>query len=133
MRLHHIGIVVEDLTSYGESYRTRLGMREESRIFEDPIQKVRIQFWGDGLGPLVELIEPCGSDSPVDKALQKGGGLNHLCYEVEDLDKQVQLSIEQGALPATAITPAVAFEGRRVAFLFFPQLNLIEFVEAPST
>lgn len=132
MKLHHVGIVVDDLRTHGEGYRRHLGMEEASEIFEDPIQRVRLQFWRDPSGSLLELIEPNGPDSPVRKALQKGGGLNHLCYEVADLEAQVRTSLEQGAIAATGINPAVAFEGRRVTFLFFPKLSLVEFVEAPE-
>ncbi len=131
MILHHVGIVVEDLSAYTEAYRTYLGLTVESNTFEDPLQKVRIQFCRDGRGNLLELIEPAALDSPVQTALRKGGGLNHLCYEVEDIDEQVRASLEKGAVPATGIAPAIAFSGRRVVFLFFPKLNLVEFVEAP--
>ena len=133
MRLHHVGIVVNDLASYGEAYKTLLGLRQASAIFEDPIQRVRLQFWKDAHGHLLELIEPAATDSPVRKALQKGGGLNHLCYEVDDMDQEVRRAVESGAVLTGAIAPAVAFGGRRVAFLFFPKLNLIEFVEAAAT
>jgi methylmalonyl-CoA/ethylmalonyl-CoA epimerase len=131
MRLHHVGIVVQDLRQYGEAYVSFLGLTVESPIFEDPIQKVRLQFWKDAEGNLLELIEPNSPDSPVQNALRKGGGLNHLCYEVADVDQVIQKAIEKGGVPATGIVPAVAFEGRRVAFLFLPKLNLVEFVEAP--
>ncbi|MFL6451858.1 MAG: VOC family protein [Bryobacteraceae bacterium] len=133
MRLHHVGIVVQDLCQYGEAYVSFLGLTAASAIFEDPIQKVRLQFWKDAHGNLVELIEPNGPDSPVQNAVRKGGGLNHLCYQVEDIDQAVQSAIEKGGVAATGIVPAVAFEGRRVAFVFFPKLNLIEFVEASAT
>jgi methylmalonyl-CoA/ethylmalonyl-CoA epimerase len=130
MTLHHVGIVVEDLRLYAEAYQSHLGLQADSEIFEDPIQKVRLQFWKDSSGNLLELIEPASQDSPVRKAVERGGGLNHLCYQVENIDEQVRLSLAQGAIPATGIVPAVAFSGRRVAFLFFPKLKLIEFVEA---
>lgn len=132
MRLHHVGIVVKDLTGYGEAYKTFLGLSQASAIFEDPIQKVRLQFWKDTDGHLLELIEPAAPDSPVRKAIEKGGGLNHLCYEVDDMDQEVRTAVERGAVLAGAIVPAVAFGGRRVAFLFLPKLNLIEFVEAAA-
>ncbi len=133
MKLHHVGIVVENLDSYGEMYKGCLGLTTDSAIFHDPIQKVRIQFWKDASGNLLELIEPVGPDSPVMGALKKGGGLNHLCYEVDDIDEQVRLSLERGAIATSGIVPAVAFSGRRVVFMFFPKLNLVEFVEARRT
>ena len=87
MRLHHVGIVVEDLAKYGEAYGKFLGLSVDSPAHHDPIQ-VHIQFWKDGGGNLLELIEPAAPDSPVHGVLKKGGGLNHLCYEVDDLDEE---------------------------------------------
>lgn len=131
LRLHHIGIVVENLVSHGAIYREFLGMIADSPIFEDPIQRVRIQFWKDPDGQLLELLEPTAPGSPVTRALAKGGGLNHLCYEVADIADEVRIAIERGAVQVGEIAPAVAFGGRRIAFLFLPKANLVEFVEAP--
>jgi methylmalonyl-CoA/ethylmalonyl-CoA epimerase len=132
MRLHHVGIVVESLAAHGQAYGKFLGLSADSPVYHDQIQKVRVQFWKDAGGNLLELIEPAAPDSPISGVLRKGGGLNHLCYEVEDFDEQVRQALEQGAIPAGEAGPAVAFSGRRVAFLFFPKMNLVEFVEAPS-
>ncbi len=129
MKLHHVGIVVKDLASYVDSY-TRFGLVADSPVFHDPLQKVHLQFLRDERGSLLELIQPASTDSPVWRESQKGGGLNHLCYEVEDIEKQVQESIQEGGMITRALTPAVAFEGRRVVFLYFLELGLIEFLES---
>jgi methylmalonyl-CoA/ethylmalonyl-CoA epimerase len=130
MKLDHIGIVVKKLESYGEAYASSLGLTVDSPIYYDPIQKVRIQFWSDGHGGRLELIEAASEDSPVKQALEKGRGLNHLCYEVNDIEARVQEAANRGAILTSQIVPAVAFGGRRVAFLYFRELGLIEFVEA---
>lgn len=129
MKLHHVGIVVKDLASYVESY-TRFGLAIASPAFHDPLQKVHLQFLRDERGSLLELIQPASPDSPVWRESQKGGGLNHLCYEVDDVEKQVQDSIQEGAMITRPLMPAVAFEGRRVVFLYFLELGLIEFLES---
>jgi len=131
MRLHHVGIVVRDLAAYGASCQAFLGMQPASPAVHDPIQKVRIQFWCDDTGKLLELVEPVGADSPVQEALRKGGGLNHLCFEVENIEAGISAALERGAIPVSGVVPAVAIDGRRIAFLFLPDLNLVEFVEAP--
>ena len=43
-----------------------------------------------GDGGLLELLEPHGEKSPVLRHLQKGGGLYHLCFEVDDLEGTLQ-------------------------------------------
>lgn len=129
MKLHHVGVVVKDIVSSGEDYARLLGMVADSEIFTDPIQKVRVQFWRSDQGSLVELIEPVGTDSPAWRDAQKGGGLNHLCFETSDIERTIQESLQKGAMVAREIAPAVAFGGRRIVFLYFLELGLVEFVE----
>ena len=129
MKLHHIGIVVKDCKVYGEAYARLLGLVAETEVFHDPIQKVLVQFWRDKDGSFIELIEPVGKDSPVWREAQKGGGLNHLCYETSNIEQTIEDSIREGAIAVRPIAPAIAFEGRRIVFLYFIELGLIEFVE----
>jgi methylmalonyl-CoA/ethylmalonyl-CoA epimerase len=130
MKLHHVGIVVKEIAAYGELYARLLGLTADSEVFHDPIQDVRVQFWRDERRSLLELIEPVGPDSPVWRDAQKGGGLNHLCYETTDIEHTVAESLQSGGMITKAIAPAVAFGGRRIVFLYFLELGLIEFVEA---
>ena len=133
MRLHHTGIVVSDIKSYGELYASTLGLSPRTEIFHDPIQKVRVQFWGGGESESwIELIEPAAEDSPVQRALKKGGGLDHLCYETADIEKTLEDSLAKGGAIVRPLAPAVAFAGRRIAFVYFLELGLIEFVEVPA-
>lgn len=129
MKLHHVGIVVQDLEAWGEAYASSLGLVQDAEIVHDPIQKVRVQFWRDEAANLVELIEPAAPDSPVWGELKKGGGLNHLCYEVDDIEGRVQDAVAGGAILAVTPVPAVALSGRRIAFLYLRKVGLIEFVE----
>lgn len=134
MKLNHVGVVVKDLVEQGEAYRSMLGMEPDSEVILDPLQNVRVWFWRDSHGgTLVELIEPTGPESPVWRDAQKGGGLNHLCYETPDLDKSIQDAIERGAKIVRPPAPAIAFGGRRIVFLYFLDLGLIELVESTDT
>jgi methylmalonyl-CoA/ethylmalonyl-CoA epimerase len=99
-------------------------------VIHDHAQQVKVQFWGNSAGPQVELIEPAGPNSPAMASLEKGGGLNHLCYEVENLDEIYSTAREKGSIQVCAPVPAKAFDGRRICFLFDTMLGLIEFVEA---
>jgi hypothetical protein len=97
----------------------------------DPVQGVRIQFMEMGDGSLLELLEPFGEKSPVQRHLQKGGGLYHLCFEVDDLDITLQRFRDTGeAVVVCEPVPAPAIDNRRVAFVVTTSRDLIEFVEA---
>ena len=135
MKFHHIGIVVEDISSAASWYRDVCGYRPAGEIVRDPIQGVRVQLWQAEDGPCIELIEPDSEASRVSKFLkERGGGLYHLCYEVDDLNEALQKLRRAGAFPVTKPEPAIAFEGRLVVFLITPQRMMVELVgpQGPS-
>ena len=97
----------------------------------DEHQGVRILCLDMGQGHLLELLEPLGPDSPVQRHLDSGGKLYHLCFEVDRLDETLR-HIEQTG-DARVVRPpaeAPAFGGRKVAFVVTSDLDLVEFVEA---
>jgi methylmalonyl-CoA/ethylmalonyl-CoA epimerase len=77
----------------------------------------------------LELVEPAAADSPVARFLEKGGGLHHLCYEVDDLQRQIQWMKSQRAVLIRSPKPAVAFGGRRIAWMRTRDSLLIEYLE----
>lgn len=130
MTIDHIGIVVGSLDASSEYYERHFGLRPVGGRIIDPLQDVELQFLQDDSGTRLELIRPLSADSPVARALKHGGGLNHICYQVTDLDASVQSLIAVDAKLVREPQPAVAFNGRRVAFLYTRQRELVEFVEA---
>lgn len=129
--LHHIGCVVDSIEQRIESYRLSLGAVSISQIFEDPIQRSRVAFLDLPTPGLVqfELVQPAGPDSPVTRFLEKGGGLHHLCYEVDDLGEQIQWMKSQRATLLRSPKPAVAFGGRHIAWMRTRDALLIEYLE----
>ena len=88
-RLHHTGFVVASIAEVIESFSRSVNGNNWSETWHDPLQRVRVAFiyprrQGD---PSIELVEPAGPGSPVEKFLERGGGLHHLCYEVDNLDE----------------------------------------------
>jgi methylmalonyl-CoA/ethylmalonyl-CoA epimerase len=132
--LHHVGHVVASIEESIERYRIALGALSVSEIFEDPIQRARVAFLVLPTPGLVqfELVEPATPDSPVARFLEKGGGLHHLCYEVNDLEAQILWMKSQRALLIRSPKPAVAFAGRRIAWVRTPDALLIEYLERQS-
>ncbi|MBI5629287.1 MAG: VOC family protein [Elusimicrobia bacterium] len=133
LRLNHIGYAVEDIERYWNDFFQPLfepcGI---SRVYEDPLQKVRVAFITLASGERVELVEPMDESSPVSRILKaRRGGFYHLCYEARGLEPEIKRFEEKGCRLISGPTPAVAFEGRRIAFLYTPQNDVIELVEAP--
>jgi methylmalonyl-CoA/ethylmalonyl-CoA epimerase len=88
MKLDHIGIAVKDLEEarklYGQTLGFKVGPPEEL-----PERKLRIAMVEIG-GAVIELLFPTDPESPVGKFLAKNGpGVQHLCYQVEDIGKEL--------------------------------------------
>ena len=134
MKLHHLAIVVADIKRSAEFYKKLMNITPLSEIIHDPEQKVRVQFFaGEILGPLqLELLTPDSDDSPLALALKKGGGPNHLCFEVADLDQALDLARKQGSRTICEPVQASAIANRRIAFVFTPDQQIVEFLEAPA-
>jgi len=131
LRLHHVGFVVASITESAPSFALDLGATWNENIVLDPIQKVRVTFLQGrcSTDPLIELVEPGDPNSPVTRFLEKGGGLHHLCYEVEDLESHLRFCKSVGTLIIRAPVPAVAFGGRRIAWGITKKKLLLEFLE----
>ncbi len=101
-------------------------------IYEDPHQVVKVTFLTTRSGDAqIELVEPAGDRSPVLRFLkEKGGGMHHFCYEVADLDRSMAEMKAQGSLIARRAKPAVAFQGRRIAWMLTPEKLLVELLSA---
>jgi len=130
-RIHHIGFVVASIEGVAHSFAQSIFATWDGRIIHDPLQLVRIAFFKghNPSDPLVELVEPHGFDSPVSSFLIRGGGPHHLCYEVNDLEKQLEFSRSLGGKMVKPPLPAAAFSGRRIAWIFTKNSLLLEFLE----
>ena len=129
--LHHIGYIVASIKDAAENFAQSIGALWDGKIVHDPIQSVRVTFLRSGLDtdPLVELVEPMGNESPVIEFLRRGGGLHHICYEVDRLDAQLVISRSLGGLVVRNAVPAVAFGGRRIAWVYTKYRLLLEYLE----
>lgn len=132
MRIDHIGYAVQDLAAAAEKFEA-LGYRSWGEETEDPGRKVRIRFFSDPSGVMVELVAPLQEDSPVMGWVRKNGNSPyHICYESEDLEREIAELRQKGFILVHPIAPAPAMGGRRVAFLYSAGTGLLELAENPS-
>ena len=88
--LHHVGFVVTSMAESRDGFARSTGSEPVSEIVHDPLQRVRVAFLAHpNGGPQFELVEPFGERSPAAAFAAQGGGLHHLCYEVDDLAGQL--------------------------------------------
>jgi methylmalonyl-CoA epimerase len=130
-RIHHVAIVVRDLTAALGFWRDVLGLPLES-IQAIPGDHVRIAFLPVD-DTKVELVEPTDSSTGVARFLSaKGEGFHHVCFEVPHLANTLtRLAIEGVELIDSA--PRRGAEGP-VAFLHPRSCQglLVELIEAPG-
>ena len=131
LALHHVGFVVADIASAMEGFLRSLNASWNEQIWEDPLQRVKVAFLTARPGePQIELVEPVGDHSPVRRFLvEKGGGLHHCCYETDDLAAELRGFRSRKAILARPPQPAVAFDGRRVAWVITQEKLLVELLE----
>lgn len=132
LRLHHVGFVVQSIETSLPGFLRSLGATWDGEIFVDPHQKVKVTFLSThSANAKVELVEPNAEDAPVVRFLkERGEALHHLCYEVDDLEGCLQVMRTRGALIAKRPKPAVAFGGRRIAWVLTAEKLLLEMLDA---
>jgi methylmalonyl-CoA/ethylmalonyl-CoA epimerase len=130
MKLHHYGLATRDLLATEDSFKV-FGFSRVTEIIEDPVQKVKLLFLKKDNDPLIELVEPLTSLSPITSILKKSGSsLYHTCYEVSDIVSSFSDLRKAGFVPVVKPVQAIAFQGRRVAFLYKSTVGLIEILES---
>jgi methylmalonyl-CoA/ethylmalonyl-CoA epimerase len=130
LRLHHIGLVVRAIEESRTFYLDVLQYRERTPIIHDPIQTAFVQFFSiPGSDHYIELVAPDSDTSKLREASRKGKPLNHLCYSCHNIAHMVSFLKESGCIVRQDLIPAVAFDGRFIAWLMTPVGLLIELVE----
>ena len=125
---HHVGLAVESIGKTATLFM-EAGYKMTSVIF-DPIQNVNISFLEKIGSPLLELVEPVDEKSPVRNTLNKVGvSAYHLCYEVDNLNDSIAQLRPKKFMLLVKPVEAVAFNGRRICFLYHKETGLIELLE----
>ena len=108
-------------------------MDSDNGIVEDTFRNIKILFMMHKESQLlIELVEPLNASSPITNLCQKMHGSAspyHICYEVENINDTIAELKKKGYLVTQKPEPAVAIEGRMVAFLFQKDAGIIELVE----
>jgi methylmalonyl-CoA/ethylmalonyl-CoA epimerase len=128
VKLHHVGIVTRHFLECVELYKT-LGY-SQSVVVYDPLQMASIALMQREGEPLIEIIAPEHEHSPAYQWLKRiKAGAYHICYETQSLTEAIALLRAQNFMALAEPVPAVAFENRRVVFLWSALTGLVELVE----
>lgn len=116
-QLNHVAIAVPDLEAASALYRTTLGAQvsEPKDMPEHGVTTVFVTL----ANTKIELLSPLGPDSPIQGFLDRnpGGGIHHLCYEVEDILAARDRLKATGARVLGGGEPRTGAHGKPVLFL----------------
>jgi methylmalonyl-CoA/ethylmalonyl-CoA epimerase len=88
-KIAHIAIAVPDLEAAAKFYAEQLGLKLTGKETV-PHRKVTVGFIQIG-ETKIELVQPDAPDAPVAKFIaERGPGLHHICFEVDDVDAEFQ-------------------------------------------
>lgn len=124
---HHVGYATANLER-DRSFFENLGYLQEGEGFSDPIQGVRGCFM-TGPGPRVELLQNLEGSDTLTPWLAAGIKMYHFAYIVDDLETSLSWAKQRRGRVTVAPVPAVAFGGRRIAFVIFRDGHMLEFIE----
>ena len=130
-RVEHIAIAVNALAPSIDLLRNTFGLTLE---YEEQIGQTRLAMLPVG-ETYIELLEGKGADSGVTKWLaEKGPGLFHICFEVEDIDGALA-ELKAKGVKLRDETPRIGHGGARIAFLDPASTGntLIELAELPAS
>jgi len=128
MDFHHVGLAVRSIEETAKWYIGAGFSRSET--IEEPIQNVLIAFLKRDDCPLLELVQPVDNTSPVYNVLKKTGVTPyHFCYETADLEKTIGDLEKQDYKVLVEPVHAIAFNNRKISFLYHIDVGLIELLE----
>jgi methylmalonyl-CoA epimerase len=132
-RIDHIGIAVQSIKDALTFFEDALGMKLE-RVESEEGGRTQVAFLPIGASD-VELVEPQDTESGLAKFLaQRGEGVHHICFEVDDIDAALARLKEHGAQLIDE-TPRTNAKGQRYAFVHPKSAHgvLIELYEKVAT
>ena len=129
-RVEHIAIAVESLSQSIDLLRNTFGLSLE---YEEQIGQTRLAMLPVG-ETYIELLEGQGPESGVTRWIsERGAGLFHICFEVEDIDAALA-ELRAKGVKLRDETPRIGHGGARIAFLDPSSTGnvLIELAQLPA-
>ncbi|HEX4999529.1 MAG TPA: methylmalonyl-CoA epimerase [Terriglobia bacterium] len=129
MKIDHIGIAVRSLEEALKLYRDVMGMAVSG--YDDVAdQGVRVAMLPAG-DSRIELLEPLGDNSPIEKFMaRRGEGIHHIAISVDNIENALA-RLKAAGVRLIDETPKQGAHGSRIAFVH-PSANhgvLLELVE----
>ena len=127
LEFHHIGVLVDDIDQSLETYRGLFDTTEVSGPFDISSQGVRVSFLKMDKGHL-EFVQATDSSTILDQMKKRKVKYYHVGYLTADIEQTIDSLCERNFKHLSTFE-SEAFDGRKCAFLFSPEMHLIELIE----
>ncbi|MEM6261843.1 MAG: VOC family protein [Bacteroidota bacterium] len=130
MDLHHVGCLTLDMEASLASYQVLMGEAfEASKVYDITDQKVKVCFVKMTDGVSLELVQPLEESSSLARLHRKKGvNFYHMGFKVAEIDAAIE-SLVQKEYRLINKFSSEAFGMKTCAFLYNPELHLIELIE----
>jgi methylmalonyl-CoA/ethylmalonyl-CoA epimerase len=113
MRFHHIGVACRNIGEEIAQLSRVHDIVSQTSVVKDPEQEAQVVMLTLADGTQMELV----AGPQVETLVKKHIGLYHLCFEVADIQSEIDRLVGEGARLVVPPKPAALFNGRTVAFL----------------
>ncbi|MCC7080166.1 MAG: VOC family protein [Burkholderiales bacterium] len=129
-RIEHVGVVVRDVEASRRLWEDCFGIKLGG-VEENSVRRLALYPVGESM---VELIAGTAPDTRHAQMVAEGkGGLNHICFEVEDIDAALA-ELKARGIALIDQVPRIGHAGCRIAFIdpAATENCLIELAELPA-
>ncbi|HQB37631.1 MAG TPA: VOC family protein [Bacteroidales bacterium] len=117
MKIDHICFAVKNISEGVSYWESVFGYRQMTEVVVNTLQKVKVVFLAKKESILIKLIEPTEENQSLINFVNRGGGFHHLCFRVDNMDKQIEEFKEKGLLTLVPPQPGEAFNNHEIAFM----------------
>ena len=127
---HHTGCLVKNLEQSIENYKALLPGVQLSPVYTISSQKVRLVFLRLNEGANLELIECMEGNVSLSKLFNKGTSFYHIAFTTNGKTVNTVISeLEESGYRVISKFNSEAFENKPCAFLYSPEMHMIELIE----
>ena len=126
MKLHHIGYLTDSIEESRSGFLLLGYVAGETTDF--PAHKCKICMLYKEGEITIELVEPYQDNKSLRKQMQNGVTPYHICYEVHNIDRQIDTLIGGGYFLLSKPVPAPAFQDKLICYLWSRATGFIELV-----
>ena len=129
-RIEHVGVIVKDVEASRKLWEDCFGIKLGA-VEANSARRLALYPVGESM---VELIAGTTPDSRHARMIAEGkGGLNHICFEVENIDEALA-ELKAKGVPLIDQVPRIGHAGCRIAFIdpSATENCLIELAELPA-